>query len=127
MPRRSKADELLEFEIQFYEKLLAAYPDFVDVLIPLGEAYTRKGLYDRGLTVDMRLAQLRGEDPLIWYNLACSFSLLNRVDESLDALRKAVGLGYNNLKHLQGDPDLSNLRRSPKYRQFLDAVALQQP
>ena len=45
MPRRSKSAELLEFEIQFYEKLLRAYPNFVDALIPLGDAYTRHGLH----------------------------------------------------------------------------------
>ena len=123
MPRRSKSEELLEFEITFYEKLLGAYPDFVDVLIPLGEAYTRRGLYDKGLQVDLRLAQLRREDPLTWYNLGCSYSLLNRVDESLEALRQAVALGYRDADYLQKDPDLLNLRRSPKYRQFLDSLA----
>ena len=123
MPRRSKSEELLEFEIVFYEKLLRAYPDFVDVLIPLGNAYTRRGLYDKGLEIDLRLAQLRGDDPLTWYNLACSYSLLNQVDEALGALRRAVELGYMDLSYLQKDPDLVNLRRSQKYRQFLESFA----
>lgn len=127
MPRRSKSDELLEFEIHFYEKLLSAYPDFVDVLVPLGDAYTRRGLYDKGLQVDLRLTQLRGSDPLSWYNLACSYSLLNRVDKSLDALRQAASAGYRDVEYLQKDPDLLNLRRSPKYRQFLDSFAVALP
>ena len=122
MPRRSKSEELLEFEIAFYEKLLSAYPDFVDVLVPLGDAYTRRGLYDKGLQVDLRLAQLRSEDPLTWYNLGCSYSLLNRVDEALEALRQAVALGYRDVEYLQKDADLLNFRRSPKYRQFLDSL-----
>ena len=119
MPRRSKADELLDFEITFYEKLLRAYPDFVDVLIPLGHAYTRRGLYDQGLQIDLRLIALRGDDALTWYNLACSYSLLNRVDESLKALRRAMELGYADLAHLQKDPDLKNLRASIPFREFL--------
>ena len=123
MPRRSKSEELLEFEISFYEKLLSAYPDFIDVLVPLGDAYTRRGLYDKGLQVDVRLTQLRGHDPLSWYNLACSYALLNHVDDSLNALRQAVALGYRDIEYLQKDPDLLNLRRSPKYRQFFDSLA----
>ena len=119
MPRRSKSDELLEFEIQFYEKLLSAYPDFVDALVPLGDAYTRRGLHDKGLAIDLKLTQLRGQDPLTWYNLACSYSLLHRVDESLEALRRAVALGYRDMRHLQQDPDLLTLRQSQQYRQFL--------
>ena len=101
MPRRSKSEELLEFEITFYEKLLHAYPDFVDVLLPLGEAYTRRGLYDKGLEIDLKLTQLRTTDSVMWYNLACSYSLLKRVEESADALRRAVTLGYSDLKFLQ--------------------------
>ena len=122
MPRRSKSEELLEFEVRFYEKLLTAYPDFVDVLIPLGNAYTRLGLHEKGLQVDLRLAQVRGDDPLSWYNLACSYSLLKRVDESMAALRKSVELGYVDVGYLQKDPDLTNLRQSQQYRQFLESV-----
>jgi tetratricopeptide (TPR) repeat protein len=127
MPRRSKSDELLEFEITFYEKLLRAYPDFTDVLIPLGNAYTRRGLHDKGLQIDLRLTQLRGRDPLTWYNLACSYSLLKRVDESLEALRRCVELGYADVSYLQKDPDLMNVRQSPKYRSFLESMLAQSP
>ena len=123
MPRRSKSEELLEFEITFYEKLLHAYPDFVDVLLPLGEAYTRRGLYDKGLEIDLKLTQLRTTDSVMWYNLACSYSLLKRVEESADALRRAVTLGYSDLKFLQKDPDLAQLRQSPHYRQILDTFS----
>lgn len=119
MPRRSKTHELLDFEITFYEKLLRAYPDFVDVLTPLGDAYTRRGLYEKGLQVDLRLLALRGHDPLTWYNLACSYSLLNRVEEAVKALRRAFELGYSDLAYLKKDPDLANVRNSESFRQLV--------
>ena len=125
MPRRSRSEELLDFEIAFYEKLLRAYPDFVDVLIPLGNAYTRRRLYEKGLQIDLRLSQLRGEDPLAWYNLACSYSLLNRTDEALHALRRAFAKGYRDLAYLHKDPDLVGVRQSPKYRQLLESIGAQ--
>ncbi len=125
MPKRSKSEELLDFEITFYEKLVRAYPDFVDVLLPLGDAYTRRGLYDKGLAIDLHLTRLRGQDPLMWYNLACSFSLLRRIDDSVGALRRSFELGYADLTFLQKDPDLLNVRLSPQYRQFLEAYAAQ--
>lgn len=128
MARRSKTQELLEFEIRFYEKLLGAYPDFVDVLIPLGEAYTRRGLFDKGLQVDLRLAQLRGEDPLTWYNLGCSYTLLKRIDDAVSALQRAITIGYRDIAYLQKDPDLANLRQSPRYRDVLESfAAVQRP
>ena len=121
MPRRSKSDELLDFEIAFYEKLLRAYPDFVDALLPLGHAYTRRRLHEQALAVDLRLTRLRAEDPLSWYNLACSYSLLGRLDEAVEALRRAIAQGYADFSYLQQDPDLANLRRSPHFREFVSA------
>lgn len=123
MPRRSKSEELLNFEIAFYEKLLKAYPDFVDVLIPLGNAYTRRGHYDKGLEIDLRLTQVRRDDPLTWYNLACSYSLLKRVEESVEALRRSFEFGYADMNYMQKDPDLLHIRQSPRYRAFLESVA----
>lgn len=123
MPKRSKSQELLEFEIHFYEKLLTAYPNFVDALIPLGDAYTRRGLYEKGLAVDLRLIKLREQDPLMWYNLSCSYALLARLDEALDALRRAFELGYHDLAFLQKDPDLINLRQSLKFREWLTSLS----
>jgi tetratricopeptide (TPR) repeat protein len=127
MPRRSKAQELLDFEIAFYEKLLNAYPDFIDVLVPLGNSYTRRGLYEKGLAIDLRLTQLRGSDVLTWYNLACSYSLLNRVDEAFEALQRAIALGYADLEYLRKDPDLTNFRHSPKYRTLLETFTAKSP
>jgi len=121
MRKRSPSKALLDFEISFYEKLLKAYPDFVDVLIPLGDVYTRRGRYEKGLEIDLRLIKLRGDEALTWYNLACSYSLLNRVEESLQALQRAVELGYVDLPYLQKDPDLTNARRSARYPQFIES------
>ncbi len=127
MSRRSKSQELLDFEIHFYEKLLTAYPHFIDVLMPLAEAYTRRGLHEKGLELDLRLTQVRGHDPLTWYNLACSYSLLKRIDEALEALRRSFELGYADVSHAQKDPDLTNVRQSPKYRPLLESYAAIRP
>lgn len=122
MPRRAKSIELLDFEISFYERLIRAYPDFVDALIPLANAYTRRGNHPQGLAIDLRLTELRSSDPLTWYNLACSYSLMNRVEESLDAIKRCFTLGYHDFQFLSKDPDLVNLRRSQKFRPLLESL-----
>lgn len=123
MPKPSRAKELLEFEIAFYERLLRDHPNFVEALMALGEAYTRQGWYDKGLVIDQQLTRLRSTDPIVWYNLACSLSLVNRLDDALEALRQAVALGYDDFVFLSRDPDLATLRRSPKFRRFLETLS----
>lgn len=125
MQKRSKAKDLLEFEITFYERLIQEHPNFMDALTALGEAYTRRGWYEKGLAVDLKLTKLKAEDPIAWYNLACSYSLLQKLDKALDAFRRAIALGYDDFAYLEKDPDLALLRRSSQFRAFLVNVASQ--
>ena len=125
MRKSSEPKKLLEFEIAFYERLLQKHPDFVDALKALGEVYTRRGWYEKGLAVDLKLAQLKADDPIVWYNLACSYSLLRRPDDAVQALRQAIARGYDDFEYLGTDPDLQPLRQSPQFRRFLIHVASQ--
>ena len=50
---------------------------------------------------------------MVFYNLACSCSLTDRIDESITALNKAVHLGYDDSKWMDTDPDLNKVRTDP--------------
>ena len=128
MAQRRRRDDDLAFEIEFFERLIERHPAFVEPLMQLGEAYTRAGRYVDGLGVDRRLTKLRPKDPIAWYNLACSYALLNRSDESLEALSRAIALGYDDFSYLMKDPDLATVRQSPKLRLLLEQrLGQQQP
>lgn len=116
-----KADS--EFEISFYEKLLEKSPHFIQVLTALGNAYTQRGDYEKGLEIDLRLSRLRERDPVVYYNLACSYSLLGRIDEALSSLKRAIELGYEDFNYLRRDPDLENLKEDKRFQSLLKKTA----
>ena len=105
----SEIKENLDFEIDFYKSIIEEAPEYVDALMLLGEAYTRKGLYKEGLEIDRRITALKPGDPIAHYNLACSYSLLKRKREALKSLRKSIVLGYNDIAHMANDRDLATL------------------
>lgn len=119
MKKVSKKGEDVNFQIEFYEGILRDKPDFVEALVALGEIYTKKGLYVRGLKVDRRLAQLKPKNPIIHYNLACSFSLLGDIANAILALKRAIRLGYDDFVFMNSDPDLANLRGDRRFRDLL--------
>ncbi len=119
-PEFQKTDD--EFTIWFLEGVLDKYPTYVECLMYLGNAYTATGMYEKGLNADLRLARLRPKDPLVYYNLACSFSLMGRFDESLVSLEKAVELGYDDLMYLINDDDLDSLRDEEGYKVLIDKL-----
>lgn len=111
-----------EFTIWFFEGILERNPNYVDCLMYLGNAYTSNGMYEKGLLVDMRLSHLRPKDPLVHYNLACSYALLKNADAALDTLEKAIELGYNDIRHLEKDKDLEPLRADVRYRRLVEKI-----
>ena len=120
MPKRMLQDTL-DFEISFFEGLVRKDPNFVDALIPLAEAYTRKKLYAKGLRIDKRLARLCKDDPVVHYNLACSLALIGKKDEAFSALRRAIKLGYDDFDYLKRDSDLRSLRDDPRFKKLVPA------
>jgi len=120
--KRERAAEDLEFEISFYEGILGEDPDFVPALIPLADDYTRVGRYEDGLALDERLSALRPDDPLVRYNLACSYALTGQAEKSLAALREAIDLGYDDLDWMERDEDLDTIRSLQSYRDIVGSL-----
>jgi tetratricopeptide (TPR) repeat protein len=116
---RSSEQSQLDFEIEFYGNILERQPDYVDVLRVMGNNLTLKGRYAQGLQIDKRLVQLRPNDPLAHYNLACSYALLKRNEQALKILRRAVELGYRDFRYMREDHDLDSIRHDPRFRQLL--------
>ena len=109
----------LDFELEFFGRILERHPDYVDVLRVQGNNLTVKGRYAEGMQIDKRLVQLRPNDPLAHYNLACSYALLKRPEQALKTLRRAVELGYRDFRYMREDRDLESIRHDPRFRQLL--------
>ena len=115
-PERKNAEQqALDVEIAFLEGIIRRDADYIEALQSLGDLYTKRGRIEDGLRVDLKLAELRPADPLVFYNLACSYSLANQIDPAFDALRKAMKFGYTDWKFLSEDSDLENLRKDPRF------------
>jgi tetratricopeptide (TPR) repeat protein len=116
MKRRESKD--LDVKIQFMEGIVRRDPEYIEALQLLGDHYTQRGRYEQGLKVDEQLSRLEPRNPLVFYNLACSYSLIGEVDLAATALDQALALGYRDFKWLAKDPDLKTLRKHPLYREI---------
>src|SRR6266699_1724932 len=110
----------IDFELEFFSRVLEKSPDYVDVLRQMSKLLTLKGRYAEGLQVDRRLVQLCSSDPLAHYNLACRYARLKRPDQCLKMLRRAVELGYHDFRYMREDRDLDSVRLDPRFRQLLN-------
>ena len=118
----SASQRELDVKIGFMEGLVRRDPDYVDALQLLGDHYTQRGRFSEGLKVDERLARLDPENALVFYNLACSYSLTDQFDRARLALEKSLTLGYRDFAWLAKDPDLKKFRQQPAYDQIKERI-----
>ena len=109
----------LDFDIDFYEKLLTKNGESLEVLRILAELVSKKGVMSRAIELDRKIVELLPEDFLARYNLACSLARAGKSDEAIDSLSQSILLGYDDLAHMDVDPDLDSLRDVPDFQALL--------
>src|SRR5262245_10468148 len=112
----------LDVKITFLEGITRRDPGFVEALQVLGDHYTQRGRFNHSLKVDQQLSRLQPANPLVFYNLACSYSLNGDLDDAAAALERALVLGYRDFNWLARDPDLGPLRKHAVYRTIKDKI-----
>ena len=117
-----KEQQSLDVKIDFMQGLVRRDPNYVEALQLLGDHYTQRGNFEDGLKVDEHLSELEPRDPLVFYNLACSYSLTNQFDRAVSALEQALDLGYSDFKWLAKDPDLKKFRSNEIYQRIEDKI-----
>lgn len=109
----------LDFLADILEVEVGRHPANIDALAELGNVYTRQGRLERGLTIDRELVRRVPANPTVHYNLACSLSMLGSITEALDALERAVELGYRDPDFMQTDGDLEKLREEMRFQSLV--------
>jgi len=117
-----KAVRDLDIKICFLEGLVQRDPGFVEALQILGDHYTQRGEFKNSLKIDQQLSGLEPRNPLVFYNLACSYCLNDQYELAAAALEKSLHLGYRDFNWLARDPDLKTLRKHPVFRPLEDKI-----
>lgn len=79
------------------------------------EAITRRDLA-RSERLFKQCAQLFPDQPVAYYNLACTYSLGEHAPEAVQMLREAFQRGFVDVSHMNRDLDLDPIRRTPEFR-----------
>ena len=77
------------------------------------------GRHESAADAFRRCLDLRPQDSVAAYNLACAFALMGRTDPALEALGQAADAGFcyrvDAIESLRGDADLASLHEDPRF------------
>lgn len=83
-------------------------------------ALAMEGDYEGALPLFQEMARRQPDSFVPQYNIASALAQLGRTDEALDALDRALELGFDELAHLKNDPDLASLRDTDRYKAIIE-------
>ncbi|MHB8123964.1 MAG: tetratricopeptide repeat protein [Desulfuromonadaceae bacterium] len=83
-------------------------------------SYMRQDKLNKAKEDLQRAVELNPNDPVIRYNCVAFYSIQGQMDLALDALNKALELGFNDYDSLRNDQDLISLRKHPEYKKILE-------
>ncbi len=77
------------------------------------------GNYEKALKSFQEILELEADEPAALYNIACTYAIMNRQKEALDAIEKAIKNGFDDIEWLNEDPDFAQLRQTPEFQKLL--------
>ncbi len=113
--RPEEAQVQFRRQIRVVDQHLELNPDDPRACIMGSAAYAQIGDAERAAFFASRAMAADPEDPMLLYNIACTYAVLGRTEDALNALEQAVDRGFGDKGWMQHDSDLDSLRTSPRY------------
>lgn len=119
---KEKAKSTHEMSFAVIEKHLELNPEDARAIYLGGGALIGLGETEKGLEWTARAVELDPNDPGTLYNVACTYCLTGRLEESMDYLERAVASGISSRDWIVNDGDLTALREHPRYLALINSM-----
>lgn len=116
---KEKHDDILQKLLDVYPKYLAQYPEDARSHIYYAIDLASVGRNAEAKMEAEKAMQLSPDDPLMYYNAACSYARMNEIKLAVEALKNSVAKGLEDYEWIKRDPDLENIRKEPEYMELM--------
>ncbi len=120
------------FHLGEYSLAIASYDNALDIDLVNPEAWNLKGLafykmknYDRAIECSVKAIDADPNDGMSWYNRACYLTLSGRVDDGMEALRRAIEIDISHAKKAVRDRDFENAQAEEGFMRIIEVVVLE--
>ena len=105
-------------QILALENHLRSVPEDPRARVLLASNYASSGRREDATREANLAVALRPNDAIVLYNLACTFCMMEKKPEALDAIRKAWNSGFKDSDWARRDPDLALLHGDPEFERL---------
>ena len=113
------------FAISSYDMALNIDPDNYEAWNLKGLAYYRMNNYTKAIECCTKALDANPSDGLVWYNYACYLTLDGKVDDGMEALKRAIEIDISHAKKAVRDKDFENARVEEGFMRIIEVVVLE--
>lgn len=110
-----RAEETKVKAAEACERYLSNFPEEARAHIFLATSFAWLGRKDKAMEAGAKALELSPDDPVMMYNAACLYSLINEQDLAVHWLAQSVEKGRLDFEWVRRDPELNNIRNHPGY------------
>ena len=122
LDRKEDASAAYRHGADLVDAHLELNPEDTRALILAATVNANLGRQERAVEFAERAIAVDRDDPMLLYNVACTFAILGKADEALEALEHAVEKGWGDRAWIEHDSDLDSIRGSPRYKSLMQAM-----
>jgi tetratricopeptide (TPR) repeat protein len=120
------------FHLGEYTVAISCYNNALDLDINNFEAWNLKGLayyrmnnLDKAVECCEKSIDINHNDGMSWYNLSCYLVLGGRVDDGMEALKRAIEIDISYAKRAVRDKDFDNAKAEEGFRRIIEVVVIE--
>ncbi len=120
----AKSIDCIQKAIKLGELANPTHPDLNRFYSNLGITYTKNHQYFEAKDVLIKSERLKGDEG-IYRSWVIFYALQKKKKQSIESLQKAISLGFKDLKWLETEPDLKNIRKEKGYKDIVEQLKKQ--
>ena len=113
------------FAISSYDMALNIDPDNHEAWNLKGLAYYKMNNYAKAIECCTKALDANPNDGLVWYNYACYLTLDGKIDDGMEALKRAIEIDISHAKKAVRDNDFENARAEEGFMRIMEVVVLE--
>jgi serine/threonine protein kinase/Tfp pilus assembly protein PilF len=119
---RAEAEAAYRRQTRLVEERLDLVPDDTRACVLAAGGFAALGEVDRAVELAKRALGIDPDDPMLLYNVACTYAQLHKTSEALDCLESAVDKGYGHKEWIEHDSDFDSIRDNPRFKAILETM-----
>lgn len=113
------------FAISSYDMALNIDPDNHEAWNLKGLAYYKMKNFTKAIECCIKALDANPSDGLVWYNYACYLTLDGKVDDGMEALKRAIEIDISHAKKAVRDKDFETARAEEGFMRIIEVVVLE--